>query len=282
MQKKSWHGTLVFALVTAALAVAAKADPAPRSTLEISYAIAFWDIPLGHTTYDGALSDDTYSAKAHFETNGVIGVFWKSVIDATVNGGISAHAVSPALYDSYSRNRSNPLQRVKVTFGNDSPTVFADPVYDTAKYPVSDAQKKEGVDPMSAATSIFTGTRVDEKHPCGAGAQVFDGRRRYDLNLTYLKDEPVTLGNGLFNGSAHLCELHYNTIAGYPQRLVSNRRAPPKLFGDFVDIPARNAPNGRYVVAVKLWAELAMGTMTVTLDSIKVDGATPAGMISKN
>ena len=204
------------------------------------------------------------------------------MIDATVNGGISAHSVSPAIYDSYSRNRSNPLQRVIVTFGNDIPTIFADPVYDTTKYPVSEAQKKDAVDPMSAATSIFTGAKADEKHPCGTSAQVFDGRRRYDLNLTYLKDEPVTLSNGLFNGSAHLCEIHYNAIAGYPQRLVSNRRAPPKIFADFVDIPAPGTPSGHFMVAVKLWSTLSLGTVTVTLDAIKVDGATPTRLPAKD
>jgi len=234
------------------LAVTAKADPSPTSTLSVSYAIAFWDIPLGHTDYDGRIGPDTYSAKAHFETNGVIGVFWKSVIDATANGGINAHFVSPAVYDSYSRNRGNPLQRVKVTFESGSSTVFADPVYDTTKYPVSEAQKKDAVDPMSAATSILTGAKADENHPCGTGAQVFDGRRRYDLKLIYLKDELVTLSNGLFVGIAHLCEIHYNAVAGYPQKIVNNRRAPPKIFADFVDIPARDAPDGRYIVPVKL------------------------------
>ena len=282
MQKIFFRGTLVAVLVNAALAVSAQADPSQTSTLDVSYAIAFWNIPLGHTNYDGTLTDNTYSAKAHFETNGMIGVFWKSVIDATANGGISAHSVSPAIYDSYSRNRSNPLQRMKVTFGSDISTIFADPVYDTTKYPVSEAQKKDSVDPMSAATSILTGAKADEEHPCGTGAQVFDGRRRYNVNLTYLKDEPVTLSNGLFNGSAHLCEIHYDAIAGYPQKIVSNRRAPPKIFADFVDIPAQDAPDGRYVVPVKLWSEMSLGTMTITLDSIKVDGAPALAMTARN
>jgi hypothetical protein len=264
------------------LAVPASADPSPTSTLTVSYGIAFWNITLGHANYEGLLGANTYSAKAHFETNGVIGAFWKSVIDATVNGGIGAHFISPATYDSYSRNRGNPLQRVKVTFGSEGSTVLADPIYDTTKYPVSEVQKKDAVDPMSAATSILTGAKADANHPCGTGAQIFDGRRRYDLNLTYLKDEPVTLNNGLFSGSAHLCEIHYDAIAGYPQRIVSSRRAPPKMFADFVDVPAQNAPGGRYVVPVKLWSEMSLGTMTVTVDTIKVDGAAPSGIFVQN
>jgi hypothetical protein len=152
------------------------------STLAVSYNIAFWDIPIGHTDYEGTLGANTYSAKAHFETGGVVGIFWKSVVDATVNGEIGLHSISPATYDSRSQNHNRPLQQVRVTFQNDDPTTFADPPYDTEKYPVSEAQKKGAVDPMSAITSILAGTvRIMNipvvtvpRYLTGVGAITFD------------------------------------------------------------------------------------------------------------
>jgi hypothetical protein len=39
-------------------------------------------------------------------------------------------------------------------------------------------------------------------------------------------------------------------------------------------VPAAGSPNGHYVVAVKLWASLSLGTVTATLDDLKV-GAAP-------
>ena len=139
---------LLGGLAAAALVVPALGDMPPSSSLNVGYTMAFWSIPFGHTTYTGTLSANAYSAKAHFETSGVVGFFWKSVIDATVNGAIGAHSISPALYDSYSRDRDKQMQRVKVTFENDDPATFADPAYDTTKYPVTEAQKKGAVDPM--------------------------------------------------------------------------------------------------------------------------------------
>jgi hypothetical protein len=283
MKKTCLRGALLGSLAAAVFSFPAASDPARTgSTLDIGYTIAFWNIPIGHTDYEGTLGANSYSAKAHFETGGVVGVFWKSVVDATVNGGIGAHSISPAVYDSNSQNHNRPLQQVKVTFQKDDPTTFADPPYDTEKYPISEAQKKGTVDPMSALTSIFTGTNSDEKHPCGNGVQVFDGRRRYDVRFTYVKDEVVKLGNGLFNGTAHLCEIHYDAIAGYPQSDAMAWQTAPKMFADVVDVPAADASNGRYVVAVKIWSVRSLGTMTVTLDSIKVDGAAAIGMIARN
>ena len=279
MPKMRLRHILPALLASTLLATPAVGEPAPAgSTLQLGYAIAFLAIPFGHTDYDGTLAANSYSAKVHFETFGLVSMFWNSAIDATVNGGIGTHSISPAIYDSYSKDRDEPFERVKVTFENDNPTTFADPPYDMTKYPVNDEQKKGAVDPMSAITSILAGVKADAEHPCGADVKVFDGRRRYDLTFAYLKDEPVKLGNGLFNGNAHLCQVTFNHIAGYKQKIVTQRQNFPKMFADFADIPAAGAPNGHYVVAVRLWSAQSLGTVTVTLDTIKVDGMAPLGM----
>jgi hypothetical protein len=275
---------LVFgAVALAVLATPAASDPSPgASTLNLAYTLSFWTIPFGHTNYDGTLTSNSYSASAHFETSGVVGFFWKSVIDATSSGGLGAHSIMPALYDSYSRDRDKPMQRVQVKFDSDQPVTFADPAYDMTQYPVSEVQKKGAVDPMSAVSAILTGVKADAANPCGAGVQVFDGRRRYDVLFTYLKDEPVQLGNKLFVGNAHLCQIHYNQIAGYKQKIIKAGRAIPPIFADFTEIPAPGTPTGHYVVAVKLWSTLSLGTVTVTLDSLRVDGATPARLSNRS
>jgi hypothetical protein len=273
---------LLMLLPLAAGAAPAAADQAPKtSTVEVTYSLAFWDIPFGHMEYTDALTANSYSARAHFETGGIVGLFWRSVIDATADGELRANAVSPALYDSYSKYRDRPLQRVKLTFENDDPEIFTDPQIDLARYPVPKEQQKDTVDPMSALTSMLVGASADKGQPCGAGAQIFDGRRRYDVRFTYVKDEPLALDNGLKSANAHLCELHFLPIAGYPQK-VTTRRHPPKMFADFIELPDPGTPNGRYVVPVKLWSEMSLGTVTATVDTIKLDGAPLPGMAGKS
>ncbi len=267
---------ILFALLGAATMTApAAAADAPQSTLDVAYTVAFWAVPFGHTRYEGKIAANSYDAKMHFETGGVVSVFWSSTIDANVNGKIAAHTVTPTIYDSYSQDHNSKKQRVKVSFADGNATLFADPPFKTNKYPVSEEQKKGAIDPMSAITQILTGVKADAKNPCGTGAQVFDGRRRYDVTLTYVKDEPVKLTNGQFNGTAHLCQLHYNQIAGFKQKIVAEGKALPPMFADFADVASEGAPSGHYVILVKAWSTLSLGTVTVTLDSAKVDGKTP-------
>ena len=252
------------------------AQSAPR-TLDARYTLTFWGIVFGHIQYSDTLKGDQYAAQAHFETQGIVGFFWKSIIDATANGGITARGISPAVYDSYSRTRDRPLQRVKLTYAKDDPSVFFDPPVDLTRFPVTKEQRAGAMDPMSALISMLMG--ASPKTPCGNGAQVFDGRRRYDVTFTYVKDEKLSAGP--YQGNGHLCELHFVPIAGYPQRLIMERRDPPKMFADFADVAETGIPNGRYVVPVKVWAELSLGTVTATLDSLQLEEI-PAFMTNKD
>jgi hypothetical protein len=266
---------LAAAAIVAISGSAAQAEAPAGNALSVGYGITFWAIPFGHTRYDGKVTPNAYSAKMHFETSGVVSLFWKSKIDATVNGGIGPRSITPIVYDSYSQDRDKPVQRVKVSFDKAIPETLAEPAYNTTKYPVTDEQKKGALDPMSAITAILAGVKVTDNNPCGTGVQVFDGRRRYDVTFTYKKDEHVELKNGPFNGNAHLCQIHYNQIAGYKQKIVKEGKSLPDMFVDFAEVPAPGTPNKHYLVAVKLWASLTLGTVTATLDELKVDGTPP-------
>jgi hypothetical protein len=241
-------------------------------TLSLAYSIAFWGIPFGQTNYDGRFGDTTYSAKSHFETSGIVSVFWSAIIDATANGRIGQHQLIPAEYDSYFRRSETKKERVKVTFENGDPATFADPPYNAKQWPVTDEQKRDALDPMSAVTLILAGVKADASNPCGTVAPVFDGRRRYDITFGYVKDEPVKLANGLYNGKAHLCQLHYNQIAGFKPKILKEGKAFPPMYADFADIPGPGGANGHYVVALKLWAPLSWGTVSAELTQLRVVG----------
>jgi hypothetical protein len=249
------------------------AAPAPIATspgtIDVAYSIALWGIPFGETNYQGRFADGGYGAASHFETSGIVSLFWQAVIDANATGRFGAETLAPREYDSYYHRGSTKKERVEVTFAGNAVTTLADPPYDTTRYPVSDDQKREAVDPMSAITLVLTGVKADRANPCGSIAPVFDGRRRYNIEFTYIRDESVTVG-GLFNGTAHLCQLHYRQIAGFKPKILKEGAAFPPIYGEFADIPAAGAPAGRYVVALKLWSQLAFGTVSAQLTRLVI------------
>lgn len=238
-------------------------------TIGASYSIAFWGIPFGQTNYQGAFIPGGYAASSHFETSGIVSLFWQAIIDASATGLVDARTMQPREYDSYYRRGSSKKERVQVKFNSNGVITSADPPYDTTKYPVSEEQKREAVDPMSAVTLVLLGIRADHANPCGTVAPVFDGRRRYDIEFTYIKDEPVKLGT-LFNSTAHLCQLHYRQIAGFKPKILKEGAAFPPIYGDFADMAAPGAPNGRYVLPLRLWSRVTFGTVSAELTRLQL------------
>jgi hypothetical protein len=281
-------GTIRSTLVSAAVAAAVfatpsssidatAAEPQVAGSIAVAYSIAFWGIPFGETNYQGRFSETGYAASSHFETSGIVSLFWQAVIDASANGKISPRSLDPRQYDSFYRRGGDKKERVQVTFKDGAVKTFADPPYDTSKFPVTDSEKREAVDPMSAVTLILSGIRADHANPCGTAAPVFDGRRRYDIEFTYLKDELVTLPAGLFHGTAHLCQLHYRQTAGFKPKILKEGAAFPPIYGDFGDFPAPNSPSGHYVVALKLWSRLKWGTVSAALTKFTISADAPKG-----
>jgi hypothetical protein len=248
--------------------------PAKTGSADMSYTIAFWALPFGRTTFALHLENGAYQINSHFETSGIISALWDARIDATSSGQIGPHGISPGTYDSTYQRGATHHQRVRVTFPvGGVPATTADPPYNTKKYPVSDEQKKDGYDPLSAATLFLAGLRASAANPCGTAAPVFDGRRRYNIAFTYLRDEAVKLDGGLYTGKAHLCELHYNQIAGFKPKLLKEGRALPPAYAWVAEIPSTAAPLGHYLLPLKAWTSTGFGTVTATLTQMKLDGS---------
>jgi len=274
---------LIVALVATAFALPLSAGPAKVASLEtgsslgVAYTISFWGIPFGHTDFDSKFRQDTYSTDSHFETSGIVSMFWEAKIHASSSGQFAPHTLAPGVYDSLYQRGSDKTERVKVTFAGADPAVEADPPYNLSQYPVTGEQKKEALDPLSAVTLVLAGLKADPANPCGTVAPVFDGRRRYNIEFTYLKDEKPNVETPVGKGKAHLCQMHYNQIAGFKPKIMKEGKAFPPIYGWFVDVPSANAPSGHYLIAVKVWAATGWGTVDATLSQLHVNGAEPKG-----
>jgi hypothetical protein len=91
---------------------------------------------------------------------------------------------------------------------------------------VSDEQKRDTLDPMSA---ILMATRaIDRGQSCTGNLPVFDGRRRYDLKLTDGgKQEVRTQYYTAFSGQAVRCDFAIEQVSGFvrrPQNEDTNRQ----------------------------------------------------------
>ena len=229
-------------IVLAALAFAAPvfgaggedgdAGAGPASTLELSYDLYAGGIPLGKVAMSARVQGKDYKDEFHLGNEGhrqyVLAVQGRSLVERY---GRRRPPSSPRSMIPFSLNRQAKRQQVKLTFGADGPSsLYSDPVYPVSDHPVSDSQQKMTLDPLSAMVFLATSTMANEQKPCGLLAPIYDGRRRYDVVLNFVKKADVHMDNNLYSGSALVCEIHYNQIAGYNQTLVEQGKKLPKIY----------------------------------------------------
>jgi hypothetical protein len=264
---------LALTLLAFAFAPTASAAQDPPSTVRIVYGLRIGFLPLGKMDLTQQMHAGDYKADSHLETAGLINLFWKSKIEAHSKGAVERDRLAPAVYDSRSVNHSDKNQRVSLTYGrNTLPVLFASPPYKTKKYPVSDEQKKNTLDPVSALVLMTTGLSASAQNPCGTKAPVFDGARRYDVVLDYKKTENITLANGLYSGPVYLCQIHYNQIAGFKQKILEEGKKLPDMFAWMAALPARNDSRAHYIVPLRIWTATGFGTVEALASRVNLNG----------
>ena len=268
---------LAFLATTPALAAGGAGGDAPAppaSRLEMAMTLYAGGITMGHMDIDAALRGTEYHAVSNMQTSGVVNAFWQSQIQATASGKLAGKGFAPGLYDSFDTGRSGKRQQVSLTFETGAPRLYADPAYATTGYEVKPQDIQNTLDPLSAVTFIFSGI---SQNICGVTVPVFDGRRRYDIEMTRIKDVDIRLDNGLYQGKAVQCDVRYRQIAGFRPNVLKANESFPLIHAWFVRVPS--SVTGRdYTVPVRVWADTKYGVLAMLATSLKVDGQNPPGI----
>jgi hypothetical protein len=204
----------------------------PASQFQMAMTIYAGGITLGKMDIDATVRGNDYHAVSNLETSGVVNAFWQAEIQATSSGKVGESTLSPLLYDSFDINRTGKKQEVSLTYDSSNPPrLYADPPYSTTGYEVKPEDQKATLDPLSAVMFIVSGAGTAGA-PCTVTAPVFDGRRRYNIEMRKTKDVEIKLDNGLYAGKAALCEIKYRQLAGFkPRVLKANESFPPSMPG---------------------------------------------------
>jgi hypothetical protein len=250
----------------------------PSSRLEVAMTLYAGGITMGHMDLDATLRGGDYHAVSTMQTSGVVNAFWQSEIQATASGKLGAKNFVPGLYDSFDTGHAGKKQQVSLTFdGTNPPRLFADPAYSTTGFEVKPDDTKNTMDPLSAVTFIFSGVGAVSGNPCSVSAPVFDGRRRYDIEMTKIKDVDIKMDNGLYAGKGVECEVRYHQLSGFRPRVLKANESFPLIHAWMATFPSQ--VGGRaYTVPVRVWAETKYGVLAMIANTLKVDGETPKGV----
>jgi hypothetical protein len=246
----------------------------PGSKFQMALTIYAGGITLGKMDIDATVRGTDYHAVSNLETSGVVNAFWQAEIQATSSGKMGANMLSPQLYDSFDINRTGKKQEVSLTYDSaNPPRLYADPPYSTTGYEVKPEDQKATLDPLSAVMFIISGAGTAGA-PCTVTAPVFDGRRRYNIEMRKVKDVEIKMDNGLYAGRASLCQIKYNQLAGFKPRVLKANESFPTINAWVVTYPSATRGSD-YVVPLRVWADTPYGLVSVVANSLKIDGQSP-------
>jgi hypothetical protein len=280
-------GTTPFGISGALLAVLLLTPPAfaaggedvdrsgsPVSTLDLSYALYVGGIPLGKVALSARVQGRDYKAISTVETLGIVSTFWQSKIETSANGTLTGATVRPSLYDSFSQYRRAERRQVTLSFGPEGPrSVHSEPPYPESRYAVPETQKKNSLDPLSGAVLLISTSAASGPAPCKALAPIFDGRRRYDVGVDFLRKIDIKMANGLYSGPGLLCQVHYSQVAGYQQTLVEQGKKLPDIFAWVAPVQSTADPNRHYMLPLRIWADTEFGQVVALANEATLDRA---------
>lgn len=242
----------------------------PASTVQLVWQVYLGGFNLGNIGIKSSFSGNSYSAVSRLKTAGVVNSFYEAVIDATSIGAVNAAGLSPQKYDSNTNNEKTN-QKVGLTYTPAGIQLFSDPPYNTERFPVTEEQKRGTLDPLSGLVFALSGVSHTADKPCGDTVRVFDGRRRYDIELKFVGNDKVKTDGG-YSGPAVKCTVTYKQLAGFKPN-VNKGRGIPTITTWFAAMESNSGgPVKRFMVPVKIMTETPYGVALAHARKVTVDG----------
>lgn len=262
-------GALAAAIVLGSAGVSRAAD---QPALELDYEVYVGGMnPVGATALFG-LTPDSYAMRVEATPQGMVRMFGRWTFLGRAWGTLDGSSAVPRLFETVERKPERE-RRLEVRYGPDQ---APDTVFVPEGWAGSDGvvQKTDAIgtaDPLGALAALSRAVAGGEA--CSGTHAVFDGRRRYDLVATDVRDvvlEPSR--RSAYAGPARLCRLRMDPVAGKWRDAGSNHfwRLPQPGEDRWVDVWLAAPVAGGPVVPVRLEADSKLGPVYIHLDDVRV------------
>jgi hypothetical protein len=204
---------LLVALVCVLLAAA---SARAQGKAKAHYTISMTGVTVGEIVWLIDIGDTLYTTTASGNASGVLSMLVNGEGSVEAQGSIAADHLNPSSYMSTITDDDGTI-KLQMTFadGGATETITPQPPVHADRVPVTDADLRDIADPLSAVliTTKFGGG-VLAASDCNHTLKIFDGRRRYNLALSYNRIDKVTVERG-YSGPILVCGVVLQPIAGY-------------------------------------------------------------------
>jgi Protein of unknown function (DUF3108) len=190
-----------------------------HSRLAAVYSIRFAGIKLGKFEIWSNLNEKSYSMRGKGELKFITGLIFEIKGGTTSTGAVTKNGPQPTSFTFDFKTKKSNGKLAMMFDGNTVAQVTAQPpfVENPKDIPVTAAHVKDVLDPLSALFfSAKTAKLNTDGSVCPGRIPVFDGKQRFDLELSHKKTVQVKKrGKGGYSGPAVVCRIKYIPIAGY-------------------------------------------------------------------
>jgi hypothetical protein len=192
-----------------------------QGKLDAQYVATLAGMAIGKGAWVIDIGDDHFSAAASGMTSGLLRVFATGDGNASSRGAVRGDSLAPTLFVSTIHN-DKKVEELKIVMsaGTVKDLAVEPPtVPHPDRVPLTDAHRRGIVDPLSAGLVRVPGNG-DPVTPeaCRRTLPVFDGRMRFDLQLSFNRIEKVQPQKG-YQGPVVVCGVRFVPVAGHvPER----------------------------------------------------------------
>jgi hypothetical protein len=269
---KSCAHAVALAVMTAGLASGAS-HRAQAQRLEARYLISMTGMRVGQSAWTVNLDDDRYSVSASGGSVDILNVLLRGEGVAKVSGSIKDGRLVPATFSSNLAEDGVKVD-LKMTFDDGNVTAVEDnaPPPGPDRVPLAQSHAQGVTDPLTALIipDDGSGGGVPAKESCNRTLAIFDGRRRYDLVLSFKRVEDLRDKEGRH---VLVCNVILRPIAGHRANSMIM-----KYVADRRDMEISFAPiaGTRFLAPFRLSVPTLIGTMAVQATSFETSAQAPA------
>lgn len=180
------------------------------------YAITMAHIAVGKGTWTADIGPEQYTATASGSASGIFSVLVSGQGSITTRGVVKDGRLQPLVFTS-KINSDDGKTDLQMRFENGNVAeLVAEAATDAAeRVPVTEAHRQGVLDPLSALLIPAGGAGdVLAADACRRTLPIFDGRRRYNLQLAFKRADKVKAAKG-YQGPVVVCSLGFQPIAGH-------------------------------------------------------------------
>ena len=196
--------------------LAATAGAQAQGRLAAQYSIIMTGVTIGHVTWAVDVGGSAYATSASGKASGMFSMLVNGEGSVSAQGQVENWHLRPAEFNSHLIDDDGDTH-LRVGFADGMATVTATPPLKPTpeRPPVTEAERRGVADPLSAVLiTAKPGESYFSGNNCNHVLSIFDGRRRYDLALSFARLDKIALKQS-YAGPVLVCGMILHPIAGY-------------------------------------------------------------------